>query len=98
MTPSLSVRSSHIFCSRVYWKLAAFSVAMFAAPLTAYYFSRDRVFGGNPTNAAGFAALIANVVLVAYVIAAFLEDQGDVPASSKATEVHRQTAEAKKDK
>lgn len=64
---------------------------MFAAPLTAYYFSRDRVFGGNPTYAGGFAALIANVVLVGYVIAAFLEDQGDVSAS-------KQREEAKKDK
>lgn len=54
-----------------------FSVAMFAAPLTAYYLSRERLFDGNPTYAGGLAAFVANVVLVGYVIAAFLEDQGD---------------------
>lgn len=52
-------------------------MALFAAPLTAYYFSRDRLFGGNPTYAGGLAALVANVVLLAYVVAAFMEDQGD---------------------
>ncbi|PWN99511.1 hypothetical protein FA09DRAFT_295335 [Tilletiopsis washingtonensis] len=62
--------------SRVYWKLGLFSSAMFAAPLSAYFLSVDRLFSGNPTYAGGLAALVANVVLVGYVIAAFLEDQG----------------------
>jgi hypothetical protein len=67
----------------VYYKLAFFSVALFAAPLTAYYASVDRFFGGNPNYAGGLAALVANVVLVGYVIAAFLEDQGSSPALKK---------------
>lgn len=68
--------------SGVYYKLAFFSVALFAAPLTAYYFSIDRLFGGNPTYAGGLAAFMANVVLVAYVVAAFLEDQGEIQSST----------------
>lgn len=67
----------------VYYKLAFFSLAIFVAPLTAYYFSVDRFFGGNPNYAGGLAALVANVVLIAYVITAFLEDQGSDSALKK---------------
>lgn len=67
----------------MYYKLAFFSVALFAAPLTAYYFSVDRFFNGNPNYAGGLAAFVANVVLIGYVTAAFLEDQETSPALKK---------------
>lgn len=60
----------------VYWKLGLFSAALFAAPLSAYFLSVDRLFSGNANYAGGLAALVVNVVLVAYVITAFLEDSG----------------------
>lgn len=31
---------------RVYFKLAFFSVSLFVAPIAAYYYSKDRWFGG----------------------------------------------------
>lgn len=34
----------------VYYKLAFFSVALFAAPLSAYYFAKDRYFSGTFSN------------------------------------------------
>ncbi|PWN48730.1 hypothetical protein IE53DRAFT_180684 [Violaceomyces palustris] len=61
----------------VYYKLAFFSVALFAAPLAAYFAAKDRLFDGNPTYAGGLAALVANLVLIAYIVAAFLEDSGE---------------------
>lgn len=67
----------------VYYKLAFFSLAIFVAPLTAYYFSVDRFFGGNPNYAGGLAVLVVNLVLVAYVITAFLEDQSTGSAVKK---------------
>ncbi|CCF52749.1 hypothetical protein NDA11_007588 [Ustilago hordei] len=62
----------------VYYKLAFFSVALFAAPISAYYFAKDRYLDGNATYAGGLAALVANLVLAAYVVAAFLEDDSDI--------------------
>lgn len=67
----------------MYYKLAFFSVALFAAPLTAYYVSIDRFFEGNPNYAGGLAALVANLVLVGYVTVAFLEDQGSAAPALK---------------
>lgn len=38
---------------------------------------------GNSTYAGGFAAVLANVVLIAYVIVAMNEDQGEQDAKKK---------------
>lgn len=68
----------------VYWKLGLFSAAIFAAPLSAYYLSVDRLFKGNANYAGGLAALVVNMVLLAYVVAAFLEDTGGDESGSGA--------------
>ncbi|PWN42629.1 hypothetical protein IE81DRAFT_275751, partial [Ceraceosorus guamensis] len=58
----------------VYYKLALFSFFIFAAPLTAYYVSITHLSKDNTTFAGGIAALVVNIVLVAYIVVAFLED------------------------
>ncbi|KAF9435976.1 vacuolar ATPase assembly integral membrane protein vma21 [Entomortierella beljakovae] len=63
-------------------KLGFFTVAMVTFPIGTYFLSIDRVFGGNATYAGISAAVVANLVLFAYVIAAILED-AKAPASSK---------------
>ncbi|PWN87204.1 hypothetical protein FA10DRAFT_269798 [Acaromyces ingoldii] len=85
LTPSKAAPRGPDPAVGVYYKLAFFSVALFAAPLSAFYLSRERLFEGNVTYAGGLAALVANVVLVAYIVAAFLEDQGDAPAAATAS-------------
>ncbi|SPO25942.1 related to VMA21 - ATPase assembly integral membrane protein [Ustilago trichophora] len=82
----------------VYYKLALFSVALFAAPLFAYYFAKDRYFAGNATYAGGLAALVVNLVLGAYVVVAFLEDDSDVVAAAKQSKGQKTKEEGKKDK
>ncbi|KAK0535239.1 hypothetical protein OC835_002433 [Tilletia horrida] len=67
----------------VYYKLAFFTTAIFAAPLSAFFATKDSVFSGNATYAGGLAALVVNVVLVAYVVTAFLEDDGTTAPQRK---------------
>ncbi|KAF9915149.1 hypothetical protein BX616_006795 [Lobosporangium transversale] len=55
-------------------KLAFFTVAMIFFPIGTYFISVDRYFDGNTTYAGISAAVMANVVLFAYVVAAVLED------------------------
>ncbi|KAG0313398.1 vacuolar ATPase assembly integral membrane protein vma21 [Linnemannia gamsii] len=66
-------------------KLAFFTVAMIAFPLATYFLTIDRYFGGNATYAGISAAVMANVVLIAYVVAAVMEDSqaGPAPVSIK---------------
>ena len=45
-----------------------------------------RRWTGNATYAGGLAALVVNLVLAAYVVAAFLEDDSDVAPSAKKAE------------
>ena len=62
--------------SGVYIKLALFSVALFVAPITAYYLAKDRWLAGksgllttgNTVYAGGLAALVANLVLGGYIL------------------------------
>lgn len=37
----------------------------------------NTIFRGNSTFAGGFAALVANVVLIGYVVVAWMDDQED---------------------
>ncbi|KAH8694032.1 hypothetical protein BGW36DRAFT_345941 [Talaromyces proteolyticus] len=58
-------------------KLIAFSLAMIGAPLGTYFLSVNTIFRGNTTFAGASAAVVANVVLIAYIIVAWQEDQED---------------------
>ncbi|KAH7376457.1 hypothetical protein B0T11DRAFT_21193 [Plectosphaerella cucumerina] len=59
----------------VIMKLLGFTLAMVVLPIGSYFATVDLLFKGNSTFAGGFAAIMANVVLVAYVIVAMKEDQ-----------------------
>ncbi|KAJ4513604.1 vacuolar ATPase assembly integral membrane protein vma21 [Exophiala dermatitidis] len=61
----------------VIYKLLGFTMAMIFFPIGSYFLSVNLVFGGNATYAGAFAAIMANVVLVAYIIVAMKEDQTD---------------------
>lgn len=53
----------------------SFTFAMITLPIGTYFFTATYVFKGNATYAGGLAALMANVVLIAYVVMAFKDDQ-----------------------
>ncbi|CAO3562998.1 unnamed protein product [Mortierella alpina] len=55
-------------------KLAFFTIAMICIPIGTYFVSVDRYFDGNATYAGISAAVMANVVLFAYVAVAVMED------------------------
>ncbi|KAH5414393.1 ATPase assembly protein VMA21 [Parastagonospora nodorum] len=61
----------------VIWKLMSFTFAMITLPIGTYFFTVNYVFGGNATYAGALAAIMANVVLIAYVIMAFKDDQAE---------------------
>lgn len=59
----------------VIYKLLAFTLAMFAGPILTYFLSLKTIFRGNSTFAGATAAIMANVVLISYVVMAFQDDQ-----------------------
>ncbi|KAF1948807.1 hypothetical protein CC80DRAFT_296780 [Byssothecium circinans] len=63
--------------SSVIWTLLYFTFAMVTLPLGSYFFSVRYVFNGNTTYAGALAALMANVVLITYVVLAFKDDQAE---------------------
>ncbi|KDN40779.1 hypothetical protein K437DRAFT_227137 [Tilletiaria anomala UBC 951] len=102
-TPSRVAPRGRDPSTSVWYKLGVFSAALFAAPLAAYYGAKDRYFGGNSTYAGGLAAIIANVILIAYVVMAFLEDDGSGSNDAKKTAGDKKTEvghekETKKDR
>ncbi|KAI1248788.1 vacuolar ATPase assembly integral membrane protein vma21 [Eutypa lata] len=58
-------------------KLLAFTFAMVVVPIGSYFATVNTIFKGNSTYAGGLAALMANVVLIGYVIVAMNEDQSE---------------------
>ncbi|KAG8164776.1 hypothetical protein KVR01_005051 [Diaporthe batatas] len=58
-------------------KLLAFTFAMIVVPIGSYFATVNTVFKGNSTFAGATAAIMANVVLIAYVIVAMREDQSE---------------------
>ncbi|ROT35463.1 hypothetical protein SODALDRAFT_328808 [Sodiomyces alkalinus F11] len=75
-------------------KLLGFTFAMIVFPIGSYFVTVDTIFKGNSTFAGGFAAVMANVVLIAYVIVAMREDQSERHQQGKPPK----GAEAKKDR
>ncbi|KAF2146935.1 uncharacterized protein K452DRAFT_242161 [Aplosporella prunicola CBS 121167] len=63
--------------SSVIIKLLGFTLAMVTLPIGTYFLTVNSVFKGNSTFAGGLAAVVANVVLIAYVIVAMKEDQSE---------------------
>ncbi|KAF1811363.1 hypothetical protein P152DRAFT_474957 [Eremomyces bilateralis CBS 781.70] len=58
-------------------KLLGFTFAMITLPIGTYFASVNTIFGGNATFAGATAAIMANVVLIGYIIVAMREDQSD---------------------
>ncbi|KFX95622.1 hypothetical protein O988_05715 [Pseudogymnoascus sp. VKM F-3808] len=72
-------------------KLLAFTFAMVVVPIGSYFLTLDLVFSGNSTFAGATAAIMANVVLVGYIIVAMREDQSDaIDAAAAAAAGERQ--------
>ncbi|KAF0639684.1 hypothetical protein NXS19_001584 [Fusarium pseudograminearum] len=63
--------------SQVIYKLLAFTFAMVFIPIGSYFLTVNTVFNGNSSFAGGLAAVLANVVLIGYIIVAMKEDQSD---------------------
>ncbi|KAI1476644.1 hypothetical protein K445DRAFT_319158 [Daldinia sp. EC12] len=64
-------------------KLLAFTFAMVIIPIGSYFLTVNTLFKGNSTYAGALAAIMANVVLVGYVVVAMNEDQSDQLAAKK---------------
>jgi len=65
-------------------KLLGFTLAMITFPIGSYFLTVDMVFRGNSTYAGATAAIVANVVLVGYVIVAFQDDKSEREAAAEA--------------
>jgi len=77
--PSVSQRSdiAPAVPAHVIYKLLGFTAAMIVCPLGSYFLTLNTLFGGNSTYSGATAAIVANVVLVGYVIVAMKEDQSE---------------------
>ncbi|KAF3762355.1 hypothetical protein M406DRAFT_263252 [Cryphonectria parasitica EP155] len=64
-------------------KLLGFTLAMIVLPIGSYYATVNTVFKGNSTFAGALAAIMANVVLIAYVVVAMREDQSEQQQETK---------------
>lgn len=72
--------TSPVVSASVIQKLLAFTAAMVVVPIGSYFVTVNTIFRGNSTFAGGFAAFMANVVLVGYIMVAYWEDQDDQKA------------------
>ncbi|QSZ35352.1 hypothetical protein DSL72_008222 [Monilinia vaccinii-corymbosi] len=70
--------------AHVIFKLLGFTLAMIVVPIGSYFLTLNSIFRGNSTFAGATAAIMANVVLVGYVIVAMKEDQSEaIEAAAK---------------
>ncbi|KAK6541140.1 vacuolar ATPase assembly integral membrane protein vma21 [Orbilia ellipsospora] len=67
----------------VLFKLFGFTLAMLIGPIGCYYLSTNYIFPGSTVLGASIAAVMANVVLFAFVIVAMREPDDDSPDSRK---------------
>ncbi|KAM7207646.1 hypothetical protein V8F20_001913 [Naviculisporaceae sp. PSN 640] len=67
----------------VIMKLLAFTLAMIVVPIGSYFLTVDNLFKGNSTYAGALAAIMANMVLIGYIIVAMAEDQSDTLGPAK---------------
>ncbi|KAL6858533.1 hypothetical protein J3F83DRAFT_749993 [Trichoderma novae-zelandiae] len=67
----------------VIFKLLGFSAAMIIIPIGSYFMTVHTVFKGNSSLAGGMAAVLANVVLISYIIVAMKEDQTELQEGGK---------------
>ncbi|MCJ1484397.1 vacuolar ATPase assembly integral membrane protein vma21 [Schaereria dolodes] len=61
----------------VIYKLLGFTAAMVGGPIGTYYLTLQTIFRGSSTLAGATAAIMANVILVAYIVVAMKEDQSE---------------------
>ncbi|WAO83392.1 Vacuolar ATPase assembly integral membrane protein VMA21 [Fusarium falciforme] len=67
----------------VIYKLLAFTIGMIVLPIGSYFLTVNTIFRGNSSFAGGFAAVMANVVLVAYIIVAMKEENAEQTGKPK---------------
>jgi len=66
-------------------KLLGFTFAMVVLPIGSYFVTVNTIFKGKSSWAGALAAIVANVVLIGYVIVAMNEDQSEaIEAAEKA--------------
>ncbi|KAI1431009.1 hypothetical protein GGR50DRAFT_681825 [Xylaria sp. CBS 124048] len=94
-TPASSEQSSTAPAvpTDVILKLLAFTLAMIMIPIGSYFLTVNTLFGGNSTYAGALAALLANVVLVGYVVVAMNEDKSDQEEAERKRREKRGKAE-----
>ncbi|KAI1824474.1 hypothetical protein F4861DRAFT_505752 [Xylaria intraflava] len=76
-------------------KLLVFTLAMIVIPIGSYFLSVNTVFSGNSTYAGALAAILANLVLVGYVVVAMNEDQTDQQEAEQQKKNKKANAKAK---
>ncbi|KAK0655674.1 vacuolar ATPase assembly integral membrane protein VMA21 [Cercophora newfieldiana] len=64
----------------VIMKLLAFTFAMIVVPIGSYFATVHTLFKGNSTYAGALAAIMANMVLIGYIVVAMNEDQSEQEA------------------
>ncbi|KAK5467721.1 vacuolar ATPase assembly integral membrane protein vma21 [Exophiala xenobiotica] len=63
--------------AHVIYKLLGFTAAMVCVPIGSYFLTLNLFFQGKAVWAGACAAVMANVVLIAYIIVAMKEDQSE---------------------
>ncbi|KAJ2020833.1 hypothetical protein GGI13_005339 [Coemansia sp. RSA 455] len=70
-------------------KLLAFSLLLLVLPIFAYFGSLKYIFVGSTASSAIVAVIVANIVLAAYVYAAWVEDASEHTAHTSTRKLKR---------